>query len=91
MFFNIFKKSIFQKIDKKIPAECYAAYDAFLRTQVFNDIDSNLLKTLDTEKRAEIEKFKNFDNFNKIERRLQQKRTLFLDASRQQKAMEACN
>merc|ERR1712141_230184 len=76
------------KIEKNTPPECYSAYDAFLRSQVFNEVDSNLVKNLDSEKRAEIENFKDFTKLNKIELQLQQKRTAFLDAIRQQQSMQ---
>ena len=51
-------------------------------------MDSNLVKNLESSKRKEIENFRNYDRIYNIERVIQQTRTAFHDAKRQQKAME---
>lgn len=76
------------KIEAQMDPECYVSYDSFLRTQVFNNVDSTLAKNLPSEKREEIERFKSLDTFNEIEQKIQQKRTAFTDALRQQQAMQ---
>ena len=77
-----------QRFDTKVDPECLKAYDSFLRTQVFNDVDSNLLKNLDSSKRAEIEKFKNYDRFNQLEKIRHQKYNAYEDALRQEQIMQ---
>jgi len=59
-----------------------------LRTQVFVDVDSNLIKNLESRKRKEIESFRNYDAIYNIEKMIHQTRTAFHDARRQKKAME---
>ena len=46
------------------------------------------MKNLESGKRKEIENFRNYDRIYNIERVIQQTRTAFHDAKRQQKAME---
>jgi len=76
------------KIDANMDPDCQDSYDSFLRTQVFNNNDSNLIKNLSSEKRDEIESFKCLDKFHQIERKIHQQRTAFTDALRQEQAMK---
>merc|ERR1711976_12348 len=76
------------KINSNIGQDCFDAYDCFLRTQIFNDVDSNLIKNLESSKRKEIESFRNYDAIYNIEKMIHQTRTAFHDAKRQKKAME---
>jgi hypothetical protein len=76
------------KIDANMDPDCQDSYDSFLRTQVFNNIDSNLIKNLSSEKKDEIESFKCLEKFHRIERKIHQQRSAFFDALRQENAMK---